>query len=55
MIHDKKHLVYEAQQNESKHRKMVNRSLYWIDNSEEEQHKRQKKLKRAVAGVNYCE
>lgn len=55
MIHDKKHLVYEAQQNEDMYWKMVNNSPGWLGNSKEEWHERQEKLKSAVVGVNYRE
>ena len=51
MIHDTKHLMYKAVSNEEMYWERVNRSLGWLGDTEEEQHKRQEKLKNAVIGI----
>lgn len=51
MIHDKKHLVYNAKENEEMYWERVNRSLGWLGDTEQEQHDRQNKLKNAVVGI----
>lgn len=51
MIHDKKHLIYNAKENEEMYWERVNRSLGWLGDTEQEQRDRQDKLKNAVVGI----
>lgn len=51
MIHDKKHLVYIAKEDEKMYWERVNRSLGWLGDTEKEQHDRQNKLKNVVVGI----
>lgn len=51
MIHDKKNLVYSANENEEIHWERVNQSLGWLGDTEQEKHGRQNKLKNVVVGI----